>query len=111
MAKKKAAKVPKAKNWDSLWSEYSSLLKKWAQTFQPLQKASSEVQSKYNEVMLKAANESSEKTIKEFHQNWQKSMSDAALEAFKQFDKNWQNITDQGGMERSEEHTSELQSP
>lgn len=100
MATKKAAKTAKPKNWDSLWNEYSNLLKKWAQNFQTLQKTSSEVQSKYNEVMLKAANESSEKTIKEFHQNWQKAMNDAALEAFKQFDKNWQNVTDQSGMDQ-----------
>ena len=100
MATKKAAKTAKPKNWDFLWNEYSNLLKKWAQNFQALQKTSSEVQSKYNEVMLKAANESSEKTIKEFHQNWQKAMNDAALEAFKQIDKNWQNVTDQSGMDQ-----------
>ena len=99
MASKKA-KTAKPKNWDALWSEYSNLLKKWAQSFQALQKASSEVQSKYNEVMLKAANESSEKTLKEFHQNWQKAMNDAASEAFKQFDKNWQNVTDQYGIDQ-----------
>jgi hypothetical protein len=99
MAKKKAP-ASKTKNWDALWNEYSNLLKKWAQNLETLQKTSSDVQAKYNEVMLKAANESSEKTLKEFHKNWQKAMNDAALDAFKQFDKNWQNITTDTGMEQ-----------
>ena len=99
MAKKKAP-ASKTKNWDTLWNEYSSLLKKWAQNLETLQNTSSDVQAKYNEVMLKAANESSEKTLKEFHKNWQKAMNDAALEAFKQFDKNWQNVTSESGMEQ-----------
>lgn len=98
MARKKAA--PKTKNWDSLWGEYSTLLKKWAQNFEALKKTSSEVQSKYNEVLLKAASESSQKTLEEFHKNWQKAMNDAALEAFNQFDKNWQNITNQSGIDQ-----------
>jgi hypothetical protein len=100
MAKKKTVKTAKSKNWDSMWTEYSNLLKKWAQNFEALKKTSGEIQSKYNEVMLKAANESSEKTIKEFHENWQKAMNNAALEAFKQFDRNWENVTNQAGMDQ-----------
>ena len=99
MVKKKTAKT-KSGNWDSLWNEYSNLLKKWAQNFETIKKTSSEVQAKYNEVMLKAANESSQKTLEEFHKNWQKAMNDAALEAFKQFDKNWQNVTNQSGIDQ-----------
>jgi predicted hydrocarbon binding protein len=90
----------KTRDWDSLWEEYTELLRKWMQTFESLQKVSSQIQSKYNEVMLKAANESSENTLKEFHENWQKSMSDAALSAFKEFGENWQKITNQYGMEQ-----------
>ncbi|NDB32792.1 MAG: hypothetical protein EB150_08110 [Nitrososphaeria archaeon] len=103
MATKKSSSPKKAsapKSWDKLWDEYSVLLKKWAQNFETLQKTSSEVQTKYNEVMLKASSESSEKTIKEFQKNWQKAMNDAALDAFKQFDKNWQNISNQSGVDQ-----------
>lgn len=90
----------KANNWDSLWDEYTSLLKKWMQTFESLQKINMDIQAKYNEVMLKAVNESSEKTLKEFHENWQKSMNDIALNAFKQFGENWQKVTSESGMEQ-----------
>jgi transketolase len=99
MATKKT-NTSKTKNWDSLWNEYSNLLKKWAQNLETLQKTSSDIQTKYNEVMLKAASESSEKTLKEFHKNWQKAMNDAAQEAFKQFDKNWQNVTSDSGIDQ-----------
>lgn len=94
------ANSTKDTDWDGLWEEYTDLLKKWRQTFESLQKIGSEVQSKYNEVMLKAASESSEKTLKEFYEKWQKSMNDAALNAFKQFDENWQRITSQAGMDQ-----------
>lgn len=99
MAKAKV-KPRKAKNWDTLWAEYTSLLKKWTQTFESLQKTSSDIQSKYNEVMQKAVNESSEKTLKEFYQNWQKTMNEAAVNAYKEFGKNWQNVTNESGMDQ-----------
>jgi len=89
------AKDTKAKDWDNLWGEYMELLKKWTQSFQALQKISAEVQAKYNEVSTKALNESSEKTLKEFYENWQKTMNEASLDAFKQFG---QNITNQSGI-------------
>jgi hypothetical protein len=90
----------KTKQWDTLWDEYTELLKKWMQMFESLQKVSSQIQAKYNEVMLKAANESSENTLKEFHENWQKAMNDVALSAFKEFGENWQKMTSQYGMEQ-----------
>ncbi len=101
MAKGKTkAKPRKAKDWDSLWAEYTNLLKKWTQAFESLQKVSSDVQTKYNDVMQKAVSESSEKTLKEFYQNWQKSMNDAAVNAFKEYGKNWQKVTSESGMEQ-----------
>lgn len=90
----------KPKDWDSLWAEYTALLRKWSQTFESLQKLSAEIQSKYQEVMVKAMNESSESTLKEFQENWQKSMNEAALNTFKQFGENWQKISNQYGMEQ-----------
>lgn len=90
----------KTKQWDVLWEEYTELLKEWMQTFESLQKVSSQIQSKYNEVMLKATNESSENTLKEFHENWQKAMNDVALNVFKEFGENWQKMTSQYGMEQ-----------
>jgi translation initiation factor 2 alpha subunit (eIF-2alpha) len=99
-SKTKVKASGKGKNWDSLWSEYTNLLKKWTQTFESLQKISSDIQTKYNDVMQKAINESSEKTLKEFYQNWQKSMNDNAVNAFKEFGKNWEKVTSESGMEQ-----------
>jgi hypothetical protein len=94
------SKDTKAKDWDNLWGEYMELLRKWTQGFQALQKVSAEVQAKYNEVATKAMNESSEKTLKEFYENWQKTMNEAGLNTFKQFGQNWQKITNQPGIDQ-----------
>jgi len=99
-AKAKGKTGGKTKSWDSLWTEYTDLLKKWTQTFESLQKISSDVQTKYNDVMRKAVNESSEQTLKEFYQNWQKSMNDDAVSAFKEYGKNWQKVSSESGMEQ-----------
>lgn len=88
------------KEWDGLWGEYTELLKKWNQTFESLQKLSAEIQTKYQEVVLKAVNESSESTLKEFQEKWQGSMNDASLNTFKQFGDNWQKISNQYGVEQ-----------
>lgn len=94
------SKDTKAKDLDNLWSEYMEMLRKWTQGFQALQKVSADVQAKYNEVAIKTINESSEKTLKEFYENWQKTMNEAGLNAFKQFGQNWQKITNQPGIDQ-----------
>lgn len=94
------AKDTKAKDWDVLWGEYMELLREWTRVFQALQKVSTEVQVKYNEVATKAINEASEKTLKEFYENWQKAVNEASLNAFKQFGQNWQKLTNQPGIDQ-----------
>ena len=94
------SKDDSSQNWDKLWTEYNKSLKTWLQTFESLQKASSEVQTKYNEVMAKALSGSDQNTLNQFTENWQKTMSEAALNAFKQFGQNWQTLMSQSGMEQ-----------
>ena len=76
--------------WDVLWQDYSNIWGKWQEVFDTFQKTTREMQNKYNEVMEKAASESSKDTMKEFGDNWQKAMSDAGINAFKQFETSWQ---------------------
>lgn len=90
----------KQNDWDTLWNQYSTLLKKWMETFESLQQVGNEIQAKYNEVMLKAASESSEKTLKEFYENWQKTMNDAAVEAFKRLGESWQKNTQESAIKQ-----------
>lgn len=94
------SKEEQPKDWDKLWIEYNKSLKTWMQTFESLQKASNDVQSRYNDVMAKALKESSEKTLDQFTENWQKSMSEAGMNAFKQFGENWQKVLNQSGMDQ-----------
>ena len=94
------SKDDSSQNWDKLWAEYNKSLKTWLQAFESLQKASSEVQTKYNEVMAKALSGSDQNTLNQFTENWQKTMSEAALNAFKQFGQNWQTLMSQSGMEQ-----------
>jgi uncharacterized protein (DUF4415 family) len=88
------------KDCDALWSEYTKSLKTWMQSFESLQKAGRDVQTKYNEVMKKAVSESSQKTMEEFTENWQRAMSQAASNAFKEFGDNWQKTMNQSGIEQ-----------
>jgi hypothetical protein len=88
------------KDWDVLWNEYTRSLKSWMQAFESLQKAGSDVQAKYNEVMKKAIKESSKKTMSDFTENWQKAMGHTASNAFKEFGDNWQKNMNQSGMEQ-----------
>ena len=104
--------------WENLWQEYTKVLEKWREVFDAFQKATAEMQKKYNEVMEKAANNSSKDTMKLFGENWLKSMSQSGTDtfkqfsdywekamneysssAFKQFSENWQNSISQSGME------------
>ncbi len=94
------SKDSKTKDWDELWSEYTQLLKKWAQGLDTLQKTGTEVQEKYSEVMSKAISESSQKTMKEFQENWQKTMTKAGANAFKQFGDNWQKSISDSGLDQ-----------
>ena len=91
------SKNEKTNNWDELWEEYGSALKKWMHDLESLQKASGEVQEKYKEVMSKAISESSQKTIKEFQNNWQKAMTEAGAAAFRQFGDSWQKSISESG--------------
>jgi phage shock protein A len=86
------------KNWDKLWNEYTTALEKWRVSFQSLQKTSSEVQTKYNEVMEKALHESSQSTMNQFLDSWKNAMNKSGLNALKQFGENWQKSMDQSGM-------------
>jgi hypothetical protein len=86
------------KDWNKLWNEYTTALDKWRLSFQSLQKASSEVQTKYNKVMEKAITESSQTTMNQFLDSWKKAMDKAGLNALKQFGENWQKAMDQSGM-------------
>jgi hypothetical protein len=94
------SKETSTKDWDKLWIEYNKSLKTWMSTFESLQKATKDVQSKYNDVMAKAVKESSDNTMKQFTDNWQKSMNDAGINALKQFGDNWQKVVNQSGMEQ-----------
>ena len=76
--------------WNNLWQEYAKVLDKWREVFDAFQKATLDMQKKYNEVMEKAANNSSKDTMKLFGENWQKAMNQAGTDAFKQFSENWE---------------------
>ncbi|MEO9307981.1 conserved hypothetical protein [Nitrosotalea sinensis] len=89
-----------SKDWDKLWIEYNKSLKTWMHSFESLQKATKDVQSKYNDVVAKAVKESSDKTLHQFSENWQKAMSDSGISTFKQFGDNWQKIINQSGMDQ-----------
>ena len=88
------------KNWSKLWDEYTAAMEKWRTSFQSLQKASSDVQTKHNEVMQKAINESSQTNMNQFLDSWKKAMNESGLNALKQFGENWQKAMDQSGMDQ-----------
>jgi len=77
-------------NWDVIWKDYSTALAKWQEVFDLFQKTTSEMQTKYNEVLEKASSESSKDTMKLFGENWFKSMNPSGTEPFKQFGENWE---------------------
>jgi uncharacterized circularly permuted ATP-grasp superfamily protein len=79
------SKDTQIKDWDKMWTEFNKSLKSWMDSFESLQKANNEVQSKYNDVMAKAMKESSDKTLNQFTENWQKAMNQAGINAFKQY--------------------------
>ena len=73
------------KDWDKMWIEYNKSLKAWMHAFESLQKATTDVQSKYNDVMAKALKESSDKTMSQFTENWQKSFSQSGMDQMKAY--------------------------
>jgi predicted patatin/cPLA2 family phospholipase len=87
-------------DWDKMWFDYNKALKAWMSSFESLQRATNNVQSKYNDIMAKAVKDSSDKTLNQFTENWQKSMSEDGIKTFKQFGDNWQKILGQSGMEQ-----------
>ena len=84
--------------WNNLWQEYAKVLEKWREVFDAFQKATLDMQKKYNEVMEKAANNSSKDTMKLFGENWQKAMTDAGMNSFKEFSENWQKALNDSNM-------------
>ena len=88
------------KDWDKLWFDYNKSLKSWMGAFEALQRATIEVQSKYNETMTTALKETNDKTIRQFTENWQKSLNEAGITVFKQFGDDWQRVLNQSGMEQ-----------
>ncbi len=94
------AKESSSQDWDQLWTEYNKSLKAWLQAFESLQKASSEVQEKYNAAMTKALGGSSQNTINQFMENWKNAMSQGGINALKQFGENWQTMTSQSGFDQ-----------
>ena len=76
--------------WNNLWNDYTKVLEKWREMFNAFQAATIDMQKKYNEVMEKAANNSSKDTMKLFGENWQKAMSESGSNMFKQFSDNWE---------------------
>ena len=101
--------------WDALWQEYSKSLENWKVLFEQMQKASAEMQAKFNEVWEKATAESSNDTMKAFGDNWQNALNktsmraleewqnafgDTGKAAFAQFAKNWQKSLSTSGMDQ-----------
>ncbi len=82
-------------SWDSLYKEYAASLDTWKKAFDSFQKASADVQTKFNDVMQKAAQESSADTMKLFGQNWQKSLEESSMNSFKEFNLLWQKAMEQ----------------
>ncbi len=85
-------------DWDKLWIEYNRSLKAWMGTFESLQRATQDVQSKYTDVMAAAIKNSSNEIIEQFIKNWQKSISETGISTSKQFDEQWLKIFNQSGM-------------
>ena len=94
------SKNSKTNEWDSLWGEYSKSLENWKSIFEQFQKASNDMQTKFNQVWEKASAESSPETIKDFTESWQKSMTDTNASVFKQFTENWQTTLSSSGLEQ-----------
>ena len=90
----------KNNEWDSLWQEYTKSLDNWKTVYEQIQKASSDMQEKFNQVWDKATVESSNETMKLFTENWQKSMADAGMNSFKEFTENWQKTLSSSGLEQ-----------
>lgn len=83
--------------WDNLWKEYTKALEKWREVFELFQKTTSDMHEKYNELMKKAATDSSKDAMKQFGENWQKAMKEAGISAFNQFNENWQKAMNEWG--------------
>ena len=85
-------------DWDKLWFDYNKSLKTWMGAFESLQRATDDVQSKYNDAMTKALKDTNDKAMSKFIDKWQKSMSDSGINAFKQFGDDWQRVLNQSSM-------------
>ena len=94
------SKVTPPKDWEKFWNEYNKALKTWMDSFESLKDATTNVQSKCNDVMEKAIKDSSDKTLSQFIETWQKSMSDEGIKAFQQYGDNWQKIFSHSGIEQ-----------
>jgi hypothetical protein len=71
--------------WERLWKEFNTSLKTWNESFEYLQKATNDVQSRYNEAITKTWKDSNDKTVSQFIETWQKYMGDTGMKTFEQF--------------------------
>lgn len=85
------------KEWYMLWNEYTKSLENWKKMYEQAQAASSDMQSRFNEVWEKASADTSADTMKIFAENWQKAMSDAGIRSFKEFSEGWQKALSESG--------------
>lgn len=85
--------------WEKLWFDYNKTLKAWMGDYASLQRSSSEVQTKYAEVMAKAIKLSNSEVLDKFTENWKKAIKETGIESFKP-DDNWLNSFNKAGMEQ-----------
>ncbi len=71
--------------WEKLWEQYINSYENWKQLFGSVQKASTDMHQRFNDVMGAAEKKSSSDTMKQFGENWQKAMNQAGIDAFKTF--------------------------
>lgn len=89
--------TPTGKEWDMLWNEYTRSLENWKKMYEQAQSASSEMQSRFNEVWQKAAADTSADTMRKFAENWQRAMSDAGIKTYNEFSEGWQKALSDAG--------------
>ena len=76
------------KNIDNSWKGYLDLLRQWIQTFESLQRISTELQIKYLELMGKALSDSKNINMtRQLVENWQKLTSQFWQEHLKTYKK------------------------
>ena len=85
------------KEWNMLWTEYTKSLDNWKNIYEQSQRASADMQARFNEVWEKATTDTSADTMKLFAENWQRAMSEAGIKSFKEFSDGWQKALSEAG--------------